>query len=502
MAKLVAGIGTGAATGSGASTSTIISKRHPNYSSWLGKWEFFLESYVGGIDYANNNLFKYFKEGDTEFSDRKARSYRENHTKRVVDLINTYLFKEDAVRKTDNKYLTEFTSNFDGSGKTVNRFMKNASQWASVLGRIYIVVDKAVLPDDQITNTQADNLNVLPYCYTIYPQDVLDIVFDDSGKVAWALIREFIRENDDNPYTASDEIKEQYRLWEKGQWTLFNDAGAAINSGETKIDVVPIVIIDNEEQEDLSGQSLIGDIAYIDRAIFNNWSRLDTIVCDQTFSQLIFPVEGLPADVITDENLRKQFLTLATNRIILYSAQAGSPPQFISPDAGQATFILTMLEKQTKQLYATIGLQAETGTEVHENSGVAKSYDFDKLNKLLATKADSLEQGEKEIYEIATKWMNISAEIEVEYPDEFDVKSLTDEIAVAQELALLNISSTFMQEIHKNIAHKALPKVETETMTKITEEIEANAKADGEAAKAAFNTMNSPTKRDNKEDET
>lgn len=463
--------------------ATLIGKRHPRYATWLPRWSFFEQSYLGGDDYIKSHLFKYFKEGDKEFTDRCARAYRENHTKRVVDLINTYLFKEDAVRKIENAKIAAFRDNFDGMGKTASQFMKGVALWASVFGRIYIIVDKESLPEKEQTNTQADNLKAKVYCYIIHPDNMLDISFDGDGKVIWALVREYIREKADDPYNASGDYKEQYRLWEAGKWTLFNDAGNEIESGDTGLNLCPIVIVDNEEQEELSGQSLVGDIAYIDRAIFNNWSRLDTIVCDQTFSQLIFPIEGLPADIINDENLRKQFLTLATNRVILYSAQAQAAPQYISPDAGQATFILTMLTTQTKQLYASLGLQSETGTEAPQAaSGVAKAYDFDKLNKLLASKADNLEKAEKEVYEIFQKWTQITGEVMIDYPEKFDVKSLLDEIAQAEQLAALNISNKFMEEINKIIVQKALPKVEQKTLDEIFKEIKANSKEKEEAS--------------------
>jgi len=467
-----------------AGEKTIISNRHPSYSSWVEQWSFFKHSYLGGADYISENLFRYFKEGDQEFIGRAKRAYRENHTKRVVDLINTYLFKAQAVRETENTLIAEFMDDIDGRGKTADRFMKTASQWASVMGRVYIVVDKMPIPEEQKTGTQADNLKSKPYCYLIFPQDVLDIAFDDAGRVKWALIRESYRDDSD-PFTASQTVEVQYRLWEVAKWTLFDDAGKDIDKGETGLDCVPIIILDNEEQEEYAGQSLISDIAYIDRAIFNNWSRLDTIVCDQTFSQLIFPIEGLAADIITDDNLRQQFMTLATNRIILYSAQAQAAPAFISPDASQAQFILTMIERQTKQLYATLGLQSETGTESNTQSGVAKAFDFDKLNKLLANKADNLEQAEWEVYSIGAKWMGITGDVDVlvDYPEEFDVKTLADEIKVAQELALLDISVTFTKEINKLIVQKAIPKAEDKTIKDIYAEIDAGAEPEKDAIK-------------------
>jgi hypothetical protein len=197
------------------------------------------------------------------------------------------------------------------------------------------------------------------------------------------------------------------------------------------------------------------------------------------------PARGAtPADIVENDELREQFLTLATNRVVLYSAQAQTPPEFISPDASQAQFVLTMIEKQVKQLYATFGLQGETGEETKAQSGVAKAYDFDKLNKLLASKADNLEKVENKLVELFGQWVNVNGiTAEISYPEEFDVKSLADEIAVAQELTLLDISQTFTKEIEKQVVLKALPKAEEKTVNAIFKEIDTKVEPDDEAEK-------------------
>lgn len=452
----------------------LVSRTHPKYSEYSARWTFWKDSYLGGPDYVNSYLFKYFKEGAEEFAQRKERAYRENHTKKVVDLINSYLFKEDAKRKTSNTKIKAFHDNFDGKGTSISQFMKKLALWASVEGRMYVVMDKRPLPEEERTGTQADNIDpsAQPYCYMVFPQDVKDIAFDENGAVRWALIRETKRDDED-PLNCTGDVSEFYRLWMPGKWMLLTKEGNVQEEGDTGLDIVPIVIVDSEENDEYVGQSLIGDVAYLDRAIFNNWSRLDTIVCDQTFSQLIFPVEGLPAEILTNEKLREQFLTLATNRIILYSAAAQAPPCFISPDASQADFILRMIESQITKLYASIGLQGEVGNEVKTESGVSKAYDFDKLNKMLASRAGNLEQAEIHINKIFSKWTDIQADVEVEYPDEFDVKSLSDEVALAQELALLDVSETFTKEIMKAVALKALPKADKKTIDTIFNEIDA-----------------------------
>lgn len=465
-------------------TSKLIARRHPEYDGMVPRWDFWLESYQGGDDYINEtNLFRYFKEGKQEYDQRKARAYRENHCRWCIDLINTYLFKSDVVRKTKNAHLQEFFDNFDGKGNPIESCMKTNSQYSSALGRVYIVVDKKHISDDKKTGTQADNLTNKPYTYRVFPQNVLDLAKDEAGALKWILIKEE-RRDDDNPFTSSGDIKTVYRLWQKGGWTLYDESGKEIESAQTGMPVIPIVVLNNEARTQYTGQSLIADIAPLDRAIFNNWSRLDTIVNDQAFSQLIYPVEGLPQEIVEDDELRNKFLVMATSRVLFYHASAGVPPAFIAPDAAQAEFILSMIETQTKQLYAMLGLQGETGTEVNEQSGVAKAYDFDKIDKLLTSKAKNLENTELEITEIWKLWMNVSVDdIEIQYPDEFDIKGLIEEITEAERLTEMNISSTLNKELYKNIAAKALPKAGEDVIKKIYAEIDDMTAPKGEAEK-------------------
>ena len=114
-----------------------------------------------------------------------------------MDLVNNYLFKEQAVRKTDNQHLKLFFENFDGKGKTISQCMKTNSQWASLFGRVYLVCDRPELDEEEKTGTQADNINgkAMPYVYPVYPQDVMDVSFFSNGKIRWIIIREMSRDD-------------------------------------------------------------------------------------------------------------------------------------------------------------------------------------------------------------------------------------------------------------------------------------------------------------------
>lgn len=456
-----------------AKINQLIERRHPEYRRMSSKWDFFLDSYMAPIDeFATNYLFQNEKEGDDEFRQRCDRAYRENHSKRVVDLINTYLFKESAVRKTEDTHIKQFFKDVDGKGHNMTQFMKAVSLYSSILGRVYIVVDRR--DPEQATGTYKDDLEAKPYCYILQPQDVLDISFDAHGRVLWALVREKYREDED-PFTGTGEMKNRFRLWQGGKWWLWDEGGKEIESGDTKLKDCPIIPVNNEESvSNYYAPSLIADVSYLDRSIFNNYSRLDVIVNDQTFSQLIFPIEGaLTTSVVDDQELQGEMMQRAVNRILFYAAGAESKPEYISPDASQAEFVLSMIQHQTKQVYACVGLQNEGSGETKDyKSGVSKSYDFDKLNKLLASKASNLEQAEERLIEMVKQWKDTTGDVEIEYPDEFDVRSLQQEIMFAQELSLLDISDKFIKRIYKRVVDKALPKLPEKELKEIHDEID------------------------------
>lgn len=454
--------------------SHVLTRTHPNYSKYSKLWQFYSESYVGGEDYFSTHLIQYYKEGDASYQNRLQRAYRENYSKSVIDTINSYLFKEQATRHLGDERLEKFFTNVDGHGKDINQFMKSASVMSSILGRVYVVTDKTRLPEDKITGTKRDDLEASCYCYLVSPACVKDIAFDEFGRVKWAIIEETYRDDDD-PDTSSGDVEIRTRVWKKNGWVLYGENGNEVDKGTYKFDYPPITYIDTGEKLDIyNGTSVISDIAYMDKAIFNNLSRLDNIISDQTFSQLIFPIEGLIVEeILRDKDLKDKYLKLAIGNVLFYSAQTDAKPEYISPDASQAEVILMTIKHQIRQVYASIGLQPPDTESTDYKSGVSKQYDFDKLNKLLASKADNIELAERQILENFNKWMETSFEATINYPDEFDIRSLADEIILGQELMLLDISETFNKIIQKNITMKALPKEGKDTIEKIIKEIEA-----------------------------
>lgn len=161
---------------------------------------------------------------------------------------------------------------------------------------------------------------------------------------------------------------------------------------------VPVVLADNILTDEMYGSpSLIADIAYLDRAVANYLSNLDAIVQDQTFSQLAMPAQS----TIPGEDIATKVQELGIKRIFTFDGQAGEP-MYISPDPKQAQLILDVVNRIIVEIYHTVGLSSERTQQDNvvsalNTSGVSKAYDFERVNSLLAAKADSLEIIENKI---------------------------------------------------------------------------------------------------------
>lgn len=463
----------------------MIERRHPDYDCNLAHWDFLEATYQGGRDWFDGNVFRYLKEGDQEHKDRLKRAYRFNHTREVVDLVNKYIFKGEIIRNTTDapQHIKDFWVKASRSGLPIDEYMKLVSQASSTFGRIWVFVDNnktsAVL---SIADQKAAGAR--SYSYFVRPQDVLDISRDEFGAINWMLVRETFRD-DANPFYSQGGVEPRYRLWTPHWWALFRVETdrknkfvvVLVDYGNIDIGVVPCFPVDHVHSEDpYTAQALITDIAYLDRACANYLSNLDAIIQDQTFSQLAMPAQNLmPGDEVWDK-----LKEMGTKRVFLYDGEGGIGPEYLSPDVKQAAIIVQVVNKIIGEIYHTVGMAGERTKQdnvvgIDNSSGVAKAYDFERLNSLLASKADSLENAEDGLVRLVGLWNGVKPDTAaaatatdlIKYPDNFDVRSLYDEFDVATQLALIEAPDSVRQEQMKALIDKLFPRLAKELKDKM-----------------------------------
>jgi len=428
-----------------------ISKRvHPVYAKYRRLYGFWRNSYEGGQDYCKKYLQTHRLESNDDYSKRIERSYFLNYTRNIVDIWTNALFRAGVSRQGETDEGKQFLDDITGKGVRPNSFWKRASTYSSIHGRSYILIDSPVIDIDRAPaiRTAVYDQQLRPYLKLIAAESFVDWSTDDLGNFNWALIG-LSQTEDKNPLVAR-ETQEVYLLLEPGKWTLFDSNDKVIDGGETKLDVVPIVIVHHVDfDENEIGESMITDISELNRAIFNWTSLLDEILYMQTFGQLV---------IAANEGEISQKLT-GTKRIITVPKDTPFPPLYISPDASQAGIFIQWIGKSVKEMFR-LGFARKSGIDDPEqyNTATGKVLDLFDLQQALANKAAALQEADTKVAEIVGKFYGKTERAYTAvYPTQFDLRTLEGEIEDYAGLKLLDFGTEFNFEMAKKVVAKALP---------------------------------------------
>jgi hypothetical protein len=469
-------------------------RRHPDYARSIGHWRFLEKTYEGGRTWFEENIFRYHKEGEDEYKKRLERAYRFNHTREVVELVTKYLFKGQITRDTDNASQTikDFWKSSTLQNMRIDQLMRSAGTSSSVKGRVALVVDTNAR-EGAISVAEAKKAKRKIYAYTVDATDLLDYAYDElgDGGLLWVKVREYFRDDAD-PLNGTGEVVTRVRLWTREEWVLYEEQEETsqdtrgrkkvakkiveIDRGLHDLKKVPIIFLDHIITDNpYRTPGLIDDIAYLDRAIANYLSNLDAIIQDQTFSQLAMPAQNL----MPGEDGYNQLIEAGTKRVFTYDGGLGSgKPEYLSPDPKQAGVILTVINKIINEIYNTVGLAGERTKEdnavgIDNSSGVAKAYDFERVNSLLTSKGQSCEKVENELVELVCLWAGETVPTDklVKYPETYDVMRLMDDLAVAEQLATIMAPAEVRREQLRVVVNKLFPRLKADIRAKMEKDI-------------------------------
>lgn len=484
----------------------LIKRKHPEYDTKVPHWDFLNETYESPREWFDKHLFRFVREGEATFEGRRQRAYRFNHTREVVDLVNKYLFKHPPGRNPDvPDEVKRFRTKATLSGLTMEQFERQVARKASIYGRIYVVLDNNAKEGQVVTKADEKNGDIRLYAYIVTPDQMRDCSYDRDGNYNWVLIQEKWRDDED-PFDTTGEVYEKYRLWTKTEWFLFKTKtitrGGQVetsveleSAGEHGLGMVPVIKCDHIESDNkYSVPALIEDIAYLDRASANYLSNLDQIINDQTFSQLVIPAAGLLSGISStistvDPNdpdvlkKRQEIINLGTSQVLLYDGENGSAPAYISPDPKQAEIIITTIKQIINEIYHTVGLSGERTKQdnsmgIDNSSGVAKAFDFERVNALLSAKANSMQAFSNRLENLVRVYHGENpediddTEVNVEYSTNFDVRGLNDELVIANQFSTLMVPMEIRQKHVSDIVDKMWPMLEDDERKKIQSAID------------------------------
>ncbi|MDP1527721.1 MAG: hypothetical protein Q8M20_18105 [Rhodocyclaceae bacterium] len=414
--------------------------------------QFLLDAYSGQGGFATGEyLIKHPRESDTKLAARQELAVYPNFTRKIVDVMMGFLWRQSPSRDVDDIY-NAFSANADGAGTKLDSLLFAYQRLAMILGTVYVIVDKPKTQGDTRA-TQAS-----PYLALRMTGQLAAETKDSSG--AWESV------------TFSEMAGNEtiYRTYTRTGWTLskkqngdgFLDGGA-YNLG--RVPVVRLHIAKPLNPTDSRSQSWVYDLAGLNWDLFNLRSELRELFRAQTFAILALPV----ADDSEREKLKD--LQIGTENALTYNPVGGGKPTFVAPPPDPVTLYMQQIEATVTDIYRVANLEFVGGVQ---QSGVALSFHFQEVNSSLRGMAEMCEAAENDIAALVHLWQGQTFTGNLSYPTDFNLTDLQSAISTALDAVTLGMGAEFDKAIKKRLAKQILANdTAPSTMTAIDNEIDA-----------------------------
>ena len=423
-----------------------ITSTHPEYLDNENRWEFFLRSYLGGDSYRDGNyLVRYLNESDEDYKRRLDLTPVDNHCANIVHIYSSFLWKNLPVRNFNNMendpILKPLLKDCDLDGQSLNAFMRDIQIWSSVYGHCWVIVDK---PKSN-AGTRAEELaqEIRPYFNLYTPENVFDWKWErlESGHhvLTYLKLRESVVRID-----RTDE-KVYFREWTEDTIKLVEVHGKnerVIEEMDNPIGVIPAVYVPAARTVTRGiGKSDIADISIMQKAIYNELSEIEQLIRISNHPTLVKTFD-------TDASAGAGGIVHMPDEL-----DGSLKPYMLQPSGANLQAVMDSIHKKTESINRMAHLGAVRGTEAVSASGIALQTEFQLLNAKLSEKADLLELAEEQLWRFVAKWQGKDPDVEIDYPDSFDVRDYPNELEFLQKARASGLqSATFNKGVDKLIA--------------------------------------------------
>jgi len=481
--------------------SDIITAVHPIHADYAKTWLMYLTCYEGGRS-IREFLKKHEREDNVSYTRRRDRSYYYNYCAMVIDMMSAFLYRADI--KRDPKWeggvpqdvIDGIYNDADQDGNSLNQFMWSVDRYVRVFGYMGILVD---MPRGEVRNElERRQQGIRPYLTEIDPVAMRAWSFDEKGSLRWIRYVEDLGDEWDAMQKRSPDQTVYYRTWTRDMWYLHKvvfrresirtSAGRTptkdefamkprsaeeVGRGPNPLGEVPVVLVRHVKSKRTNapwGLSYIRDIARINLGIMAWSSLIDEEAYNRCLNILTMPRQpGGDSDEIK----------LSHYNILEYDPQAVHPPAYLTAPGEPMAALEEHIGRAVDQIYRIAGLGGLAGYErVRQvQSGIAWSYEFNETNQMLASDANDLEDAEKKVHRLIGMWMSSNGRDkkftgEIDYPEQFGVENLLDDLALLQEFKEGMRSDTAKREMEKKVAMKFLSKSPDDIRAKVEHEID------------------------------
>ena len=318
--------------------------------------------------------------------------------------------------------------------------------------------------------TKAEELEqeIRPYVTMFTPENVMDWDYErtPSGRfeLTYLKVKESVIRTDEST------TETYYRVWTKDSvelWKTSDEVEAMVANDDNPLGKIPAVFLPaNRSTIRGIGISDLSDAAYMQRAVYQELSEIEQLIRISNHPTLV-----------------KSFGTDASagaGAIINMpdDMDASLKPYQIQPSGANLDAVRAAINDKVQSINRMSHMGAVRGTEAMTMSGVAMQTEFQMLNAKLSEKADLLELAEEQLWLLFCDWQEITADVEIFYPDSFDLRDYDKELMFLQQMKAAGVKSvTLAQELDKKIADLVL---DDEQLNTAHEEIESGAQVLGQ----------------------
>ncbi|WP_446807970.1 hypothetical protein ACH50O_11685 [Methylomonas sp. 2BW1-5-20] len=414
--------------------------------------QFLLDAYSGQGGFASGAyLIPHLREADEKLKRRKELAVYPNFSRKIVNVMMGFLWKQTPSRESDELYST-FAMNADGAGGKLDTLLSSYQRLAMILGTVYVIIDK---PKTQ-GQTRADQ--AMPYMALRLKSQLVAETKNAAG--TWMSVT----------FSELDGKETRYRTYTTTGWMLTKDQDGSdvIEQGEYSIGRVPVVrlhIAKPLNPTDSAAQSFFYDLAGLNWDLYNARSEMRELFRAQTFAILALPV--------ADDNERQRLtnLTISTENALTYNPAGGGKPEFLAPPPDPVQLYMEQIANTVTDIYRVANLEFVGGVQ---QSGVALSFHFQECNSALGDMAENCEAAEVEIASLVYAWQDKQFTGNIAYPKDFNLSDLQTAINIAMDSVTLGMGPEFDKAIKKRLAKQILANdTAPSTMTAIDKEIDA-----------------------------
>lgn len=393
------------------------------YTNNRVRWMFLLESYLGGDDYRNGEyLTRYQLETEAQYRARLATTPLDNHCRSVVNVYNSFMFREKPDREfgsiSNDPALKAFLEDADLEGRSLDSIMKEVSTWSSVFGHCWMLLSKPNV--GAVTRASELAQGVRPYLSLLTPLVVLDWTYSRSASGHYELTYfKYVEDVNDQIQTVVEWTAETITVTEtdrvrrevRGTTQEINGLGR-----------IPVVIAYNQRST-VRGQGIsdVSDIADQQQAIYNELSEIEQAV----------RLDGHPSLVAVEGTK----IGTGAGSIIYVpdNSDPGLKPYILEGGGASIDSVWTSIQNRVDTIDRMANTGAVRATESRRMSGVAMETEFQLLNARLSEKADNLELAEEQMWRIWAEYQGGVWDGEIEYPGSFNLRDTANEFQQLQQ---------------------------------------------------------------------